>query len=97
MEPSELQNLIDVWKVLEMLTVSLDRLGTYERTHGKEAGTEALDQFINSEVANKISTARSLIVQIMEQHDIDIRDRLEVLAENEEEIGYWRGKRSSSK
>jgi hypothetical protein len=91
MESNELADLIAVWKVLEMLTVSLDRIGTYEYRYGEDAGKNALDQFMNPKGVQKISSARMILKEFMQQHDPNMRDRLEILAENEEDIGYWNG------
>ena len=33
---------IEVWSVLEALTVSFDRIGSYWQIHGEEAGKQAL-------------------------------------------------------
>ena len=41
---AEAESLIEIWKVLENLTVSLDRLGEYERLHGEEAAKNALEK-----------------------------------------------------
>lgn len=85
------ETLIEVWKVLEMLTVSLDRLGEYERDCGQEAAKNALDKFIGGLTFDRIAHARSLMVSILEQCDPTIRERLEMMAEHEDEIGYWNG------
>lgn len=87
----EVDKLIEVWKVLEALTVSLDRMGTYWLFHGEEAAKEALHQYIGPAMNERIASARYLMVGILESHDPDVMERLEALAENENDIGYWEG------
>jgi hypothetical protein len=84
-------SLIEVWKVLEMLTVSLDRLGEYERDCGQESARNALDTFMGPPMFHRIAHARSIMVSILEQCDPAMMDRLELMAEDEDEIGYWDG------
>jgi hypothetical protein len=91
MDTKELNECIEVWKVLEILTVSLDRLGTYWRTHGEEEGKQALHLFFTPELPRGISLARTSIISVMERHEANIREHLEILAENEADMGYWNG------
>jgi hypothetical protein len=87
----EREKLVEVWKVLEVLTVSLDRLGMYQVFNGEEAAKEALHRFIGPAISEKIADARYLMVSILESRDPKIGDRLEEMAENEQEMGYWNG------
>ncbi|WP_261664447.1 hypothetical protein [Deinococcus sp. Marseille-Q6407] len=36
------EDLLEIWRVLENLTVTLDRLGHYERLHGEAAACTEL-------------------------------------------------------
>ena len=44
------EDLVEIWKTLELLTVSLKRLGWYEVDHGKSAAVQALDEFFGPPV-----------------------------------------------
>ena len=89
--PTTLEQLIPIWNVLENMTVSLDRLGEYERIHGEEAAKAALHAYINPELCWKIAQARQVLVSILEEHDSSLLDYLERLTDDEENIGYWDG------
>lgn len=89
--PTTIEQLIPIWKVLENLTVSLDRLGEYERIHGQEAARAALQAYINPALFQKIAQARHILVSLLEKHDPNLMDYLERLADNETTIGYWDG------
>ncbi|HEY0738687.1 MAG TPA: hypothetical protein VGD69_27460 [Herpetosiphonaceae bacterium] len=87
----ELDDLLEVWKVLEVLTVSLDRIGEYWRIRGEEAAKQALHEFIGPQLFEKIADARGRMVTILEAHDPQIMEHLEQLAEDEAQLGYWDG------
>ena len=84
-------DLIAVWKVLEALTVSLNRMGHYGIIHGEDAAKEALLTFMRPPMFDKIARARRTLVTMLESCDPAIREHLEMLASNEAEIGYWQG------
>jgi hypothetical protein len=86
---ADVDSLIQVLNVLEVLTVSLDRLGAYELSHGEEAAKEALHQFVGPVIVQKIAEARALMTGILENCDPAIMERLELL--DEREMGYWDG------
>src|SRR5262245_4640487 len=88
---TDLDSLVEIWKVLEILTVSLDRMGHFWLEHGEDAAKEALHQYMEHTMSEKITQARSLIISVMENYDPAIMDRLEELADNEAEMGYWDG------
>jgi hypothetical protein len=88
---ADLDRLIEIWKVLEILTVSSDRMGHFWLEHGEDAAKEALHQYMVPAMFEKISQARSQIISVMEHYDPTIMDRLEELADNEAEMGYWDG------
>ena len=85
----DLETLIDVWRVLETLTVSLDRIGSYEVFHGEAAAKEELHRYIGPKLFRRIANARHKLVIMMEQCEPSIAERLERLAETE--IEYWNG------
>jgi hypothetical protein len=87
----ESETLIEVWKVLEVLTVSLDRIGEYWLLCGEQSAKDALAAFMGPAMNEQIATARALIVSTLERCDPTLRDRLELLAEHETELGYWSG------
>lgn len=87
----QLDNLLAVWKVLEVLTVSLDRIGEYWRIHGEEAAKQALHEFVGPDLFEKIADARTRMVAMLEAHDPQIRDHLEQLDQDEAQLGYWDG------
>ena len=89
--PTNIEQLVPIWNVLENLTVSLDRLGEYERIHGQEAAKAALHAFVNPALFQKIAQARHMLVSILEKHDPSLMDYLERLADDETNIGYWDG------
>jgi hypothetical protein len=88
---TDLYRLIEIWKVLEILTVSSGRMGHFWLEHGEEAAKEALHQYMGPAMFEKIAQARSLIISVMENYDPAIMNRLEELADNEAEMGYWDG------
>jgi hypothetical protein len=87
----DIDKLIEIWKVLEALTVSMDRLGHYELNFGTEAAKEALHQYFGIENNRRIAHARRMMVEILEGLDPDMADKLDELAEDEGLIGYWDG------
>jgi hypothetical protein len=88
---SDLDKLIEIWKVLEILTVSSDRIGHFWLEHGEDAAKDAIHQYMGPRMSGKLAQARSLIISVMENHDPAIMDRLEELSDNEAEMGYWDG------
>ncbi len=91
MKKKDLEQLIEVWKVLEILTVSWDRMGSYWLAHDEDAAKDALHEFMNPTLFERISHARSLVVSMLEYHAPVILDYLEKMSENESEMGYWNG------
>lgn len=87
----DVENLSEVWAVLEALTVSLDRIGHFERIKGKDAAQTALNQFLDLAMTQKIARARTLIATFLEENDPSISHHLDALAEDEQRLGYWRG------
>ena len=87
----DLDNLIEVWKVLEILTVSLDRLGMYWLQYGESEAKNALHDFMTPVMAQKIANARSLTIDILETCDSSIPNELEVLSEVALQSEYWDG------
>ena len=85
----DIDDLIEVWKVLENLTVSLDRLGSFESFHGEAAAKDALYHYIGPELFDQISTARHILVTSFERLDPAMIDRLAAISDNE--INYWDG------
>jgi hypothetical protein len=96
---SEEDKLLEIWKVLEALTVSLERIGWYWHFHGEEAGKEAgkeaakeeLIRYLGPEMNEQIARARYLAVGLLEGHNRAIMTRLEKMAESGTEINYWNG------
>lgn len=93
---AQIESLIEVWKVLEALTVSLDRLGTYWNFHGKKAAKEALLEYFEPVLNNRIANARKLLVEFLENCDPNLPEKLEFMSENEEDIGYWNGPKAKT-
>ena len=89
--PVQIESLIEVWKVLEALTVSLDRLGTYWNVRGEEAAKEAIHEYFEPVLNNRIANAHKLLVEFLENCDPSLSEKLELMAENEDDIGYWNG------
>jgi hypothetical protein len=81
-------DLLAIWKVLESLTVSLDRLGSYESQHGREAGKIALRQYFDNDLFRDIASARKLLRGELVKQYPTIEPHLEMLAESPE-IKYW--------
>jgi len=94
----EKEKLIQIWKALESLVVSLDRIGSYEIDNGKEAALLELDKYFCPDNCNKFSNARMLINEIIESKFPGTDIELENMAEDENEIGYWQyPKKNNSK
>ncbi|MFC6617922.1 hypothetical protein [Deinococcus radiophilus] len=83
--------LLEVWKVLENLTVSLDRLGLYQLRYGEAGAMHELHRHLSPELVRRIAHARRLTVDALTRDDPDMLERLEQLAEDEAAIGYWTG------
>jgi hypothetical protein len=94
MDQDETEKLIEVWKVLHVLTVSMRRIGEYWLEHGEEAAKEAMHQFMGPPISEQLVHARRLISDVLENHDPTVGDRLEAMAEDEAAMGYWDGPRS---
>jgi hypothetical protein len=90
-EGSQQEKLIEVWKLLEALAVSMDRMGHYWRIHGEEVAKEAIHDYMGPAMSVRIAHARSLLLDILGTDNPDIGNRLERIAEDEDEIGYWQG------
>lgn len=88
---SELEKLLAVWKVLETLAVSLDRMGIFWHFHSEEQAKAALLEYMNPALVQRIAHARRLTIEVMQEHDPAIYDRLEALSEQDNGIGYWDG------
>lgn len=87
----DVSQLIEVWKVLEALTVSLDRIGAYWRIRGEIPAQEALNAYLNPDMFKRIAGARSIISTMIENIDPALGKELDRLAEDGTSIGYWQG------
>lgn len=85
------EDLIAVWKVLETLTVSLDRMGHFWLVRGEDAAKEALHKFMRPVMFDTIAQARQTLVTMLEGCDPTILEQLELLSADEREMGYWQG------
>jgi hypothetical protein len=88
--------LLDIWRVLEALTVSLDRIGMYEAFHGTEAGQRALHAYLKPPLFDRIAQARDKIVEILVSQDPGWKVELEYQSQDANTIGYWQGERNES-
>ena len=79
MSQTEMDKLLEVWKVLETLTVSLDRMGWFSHAHGEEQAKDALHEYMSPALVKRMAHARRLIIEVMEVHDPEVMDRLEAL------------------
>jgi|GEM_PF-2579529 len=86
-----LEHLIEIWKVLEMITGSMRRLGHYQLSQGEDAAKDAIHSFMGPVVFRKVANARTLIVSIIEGCDSNMSILLDSLAEDKNDIGYWEG------
>lgn len=59
----KVEDLIEVWKVLEILTVSFDKMGSYWPSYGEEAAKQALHEFIDPPLVQRIMRARGILVE----------------------------------
>lgn len=91
MQEENIEKLIDVWKVLEALTVSMDRMGSYWIGHSEQAKLtfDALSEYLSPDMVGRIADARRLVVDILESEAPNEVDHIEKLAEDEAAIGYW--------
>lgn len=87
----QFKKLIEVWKTLEVLTVSVQRIGRFHASRGEEKGKQALLEFFEPSIFQRIATSRHIMVDILEHIDPDIYNKLEEMSENEADIGYWNG------
>src|SRR4051812_17267390 len=87
----ETEKLVEIWRVLVALSVSMDRLGAYNLVCGEEAAKDAVHQFFGAEMFQRISKARGAITTLLIERDPTIEERLEAIGDNEMEMGYWNG------
>lgn len=87
----EVNALIEIWKVLEVLTVSLDRIGEYEVAHGEDHARAALTNYMGPAMYERIAQARARMLSLLQGCSPSMMDHLEEMAEDEAELGYWRG------
>lgn len=81
--------LIEVWKVLETLTVSLARIGSYSTEHGRDAAIQALYAYAEDGLAPEVSKARTILLEELLKSDATIEGRLEEIVESSS-LRYWR-------
>lgn len=91
MKEENIEKLIEVWKVLEALTVSMDRMGSYWIGHSEQAKLtfDALSEYLSPDMIGRIADARSSIMDVLASEARNEIDRIEKLAEDEAAIGYW--------
>jgi hypothetical protein len=80
-----------IWKVLAVLTVALDRIGTYHYVHGEAAARSARSTFMNPTLSEACAKARRLAVAVLEQCDPTMEALVDALAEDEATMAYWDG------
>ena len=80
-----------IWSILEALTVSLDKIGSYEAYRGTEAGMTALHAYFTPELFHRIAYARRTMVDSMIAADPGWDEELERLTDDRVTIGYWQG------
>jgi hypothetical protein len=91
------ERLTEVWKILEVLTVSLDRIGTYEALHGTERGQAAFAKFmLNPAMFQRITTARTYVQQLLLAQDPALEEQLEAWSDDEVMLGYWQAPPSAT-
>jgi hypothetical protein len=83
------EKLIEVWKVLETLTVSLGKIGSYSAGHGRDAAMHALYAYVEDGLGREVSTARTMLLEELSKSDATIEDRLEEIVESSS-LRYWR-------
>lgn len=83
--------LLNVWTVLQTLTVSFDRIGSYAAIRDEFRARDALWAFIEPRLFERIATARGQLAAILEEADAEAHELLEHLADDEDAMGYWRG------
>ena len=83
--------LLNIWTVLEALTVSFDRIGAYQALRNPEGGPAALAAFIEPKLVQRIADARTQVIALLHSADPEVHELLEHLAEDEDAIGYWQG------
>jgi hypothetical protein len=83
------QKLIEIWKVLEAVTVSLDRIGSYEADVGREVARDALYDFFSSGLFKQVASARRSAVDLIEAADPLAAGTLDSLAEDGVSVNYW--------
>lgn len=81
--------LVEIWKVLESLTVSLDRIGSYESRVGRDPARDALYDFFRSGLFKQVSAARTTAVDLIEAADPSAAAKLDALAEDGVSVRYW--------
>lgn len=83
------EKLIEAWKVLETLTVSLARIGSFSAEHGRDAAMRALYAYAEDGLFHEVSTARAMLLEALSKSDAAIEDRLENIA-GSSSLRYWR-------
>jgi hypothetical protein len=85
LEPSDVEKLLGVRKTLNLLTISLHRIGTYWAFYGEEAGKEQLVRFMGPAVYRRIALARRELDEVLVASDPVLAERLE------QRGGHWDG------
>jgi hypothetical protein len=91
MKEENIEKLIEVWKVLEALTVSMDRMGSYWIGHSERTKltSDALSEHLSPDMVGRIADARRSIMDVLASEAPNEIDHIEKLAEDEAAIGYW--------
>lgn len=79
--------LLDVWKIIDAMVVSLDRIGSCAVHNGPEQGLKALDGYFSSDIFRRLTKLRTELLERMMQLNPNIESDLEHLAEMEDR--YW--------
>jgi hypothetical protein len=88
---TQIIQLIEVWKTLNTLTVSLDRIGTFQAFHGEQKGKEALSEYFEPKLVRRIAASRRMVTSILESADATLLEKMGDMADDEEAMGYWDG------
>jgi hypothetical protein len=84
-------NLIAIWNVLNILTVSFDRLGSYELTHGESAAKDALHLFLQPALVGDIAHARFILARVLDEQAPALSVYLEETPDDQLGLRYWDG------
>lgn len=88
-DSSDMEDLVETWKVLNGLTVSMRRIGQLWITQNQEVAAKALQEYMNPYMFEQIAASRRRIYDLLNKYDTNTKEKLDSLPEEELEKLMW--------